>query len=87
MRDSFEYKTAKALLELKKSAFEILLDLEKMIIKAKAITDTAEHADYLKSEVLPTMKKLRAVADSMETLTAESYWPMPTYGDLLFGVR
>ncbi len=87
MRDSFEFETAKSLIELKKSAFGVLSKLEKNISEAKAILDTAKHADYLKSEVLPTMKKLRALADSMEALTAESYWPMPTYGDLLFGVR
>ena len=28
-----------------------------------------------------------AVADEAETQTAEKYWPFPTYGDLLFGVR
>ena len=33
------------------------------------------------------MSSLRAVADEAESVTAESYWPFPTYGDLLFGVR
>jgi len=33
------------------------------------------------------MAKLRAAADEAEVLTDRSYWPFPTYGDLLFGVR
>jgi glutamine synthetase len=32
------------------------------------------------------MAALRAVCDEAETVTAASYWPFPTYGDLLFGV-
>ena len=33
------------------------------------------------------MAALRAVADEAETQTSEKYWPFPTYGELLFGVR
>ena len=86
MRGSFEFHTAKALLLLKKNAFESLLNLEKMIKKASAFDQTAERAFYFKSDVLPEMAKLRAIVDGMEALTAEDYWPIPTYGDLLFGV-
>ena len=32
------------------------------------------------------MQELRAVADELELNTAESYWPFPTYGDLLFSI-
>ena len=32
------------------------------------------------------MHELRAVADELETLVAEEYWPFPTYGDLLFKI-
>ena len=35
-------------------------------------------------EVLPAMNALRAKVDAMECLTSSDYWPMPTYGDLLF---
>ena len=28
-----------------------------------------------------------AFADELETLTSKAYWPFPSYGDLLFGVR
>ena len=32
------------------------------------------------------MDKLRAAADKAETMTAEDYYPFPTYDKLLFGV-
>lgn len=33
------------------------------------------------------MEALRTVADTLETLVGRSYWPYPTYGELLFGVN
>ena len=41
----------------------------------------------IRDTVLGKMAALRAVADEAETHTAQDYWPFPTYGDLLFGVR
>ena len=32
------------------------------------------------------MAALRALCDKAEMLTAASYWPFPTYGELLFKV-
>ena len=32
------------------------------------------------------MSRLRAVCDEAETLTARSFWPFPTYSDILFYV-
>ena len=33
------------------------------------------------------MNALRAAADEAETLTAEEFWPFPTYEKLLFSVN
>jgi glutamine synthetase len=33
------------------------------------------------------MDALRVPADGLETLTGAEYWPFPTYGELLFGVK
>ena len=52
--------------------------------KAKSIIDESYK---IRDGVVPAMAKLRAVADEAESLTDRSYWPFPTYGDLLFGVR
>lgn len=43
-------------------------------------------ADYYKDTIIPAMNKLRSVADEIETLVGEKYWPYPTYGRMLFAV-
>lgn len=45
-----------------------------------------ERAQYYKNNIFTGMQELRAVADELETLVGESYWPFPTYGDLLFKI-
>ena len=47
----------------------------------------AVYEEALAEELIPAMGELRAVADESETQTAAKYWPFPTYGDLLFGVK
>ena len=48
--------------------------------------DVTAQAFYIRDRVLDAMSALRGVCDEAETITAASYWPFPTYGDLLFGV-
>ncbi len=86
MRTSFEFETGKKLSTLKLSAFKKVKQLETAAKKAQSIADWSKRADFYRDKVLGIMADLRKVVDEMETLTAEDYWPMPTYGDLLFGV-
>ena len=46
-----------------------------------------EAADSYRDVVIPAMASLRAVADEIETLVGEKYWPYPTYGRMLFSVE
>lgn len=41
----------------------------------------------IRDVVLVRMSELRMACDEAETLTAKKYWPFPTYGELLFGIR
>ena len=41
---------------------------------------------YYRKTIIPAMETARADADLLETLTDQSYWPYPTYSDLLFYV-
>ena len=41
-------------------------------------------ADYYSRVIVPAMDAVRAQADAMELLTDKTYWPFPTYSDLLF---
>ena len=61
--------------------------LEEALLNAGNICDSAALARYYREYVLSAMTELRACADELETMTASKYWPMPTYGELLFGVR
>ena len=76
--------------KLSASVEKILADAESLktkiagLSKAKSINDESYK---IRDGVVPAMAKLRAVADEAESLTDRSYWPFPTYGDLLFGVR
>ena len=62
-------------------------ELESAIMKYKMITDVTEASFMIRDVILQKMAELRVVCDEAETVTAEKYWPFPTYGDLLFGVR
>ena len=50
-----------------------------------AVPKDAESAsNYYKTCVIPAMNAMRTHADILEAHTAKSYWPYPTYSDLLF---
>lgn len=62
-------------------------ELEKAVMSLKEIADIQEKAVAIKDNVLVKMQELRVVADEAEVITADSIWPFPTYGEILFGVR
>jgi glutamine synthetase len=62
-------------------------DLEASLIKFKMIGDITEASCMIRDVILQKMAELRVVCDEAETLTAEKYWPFPTYEKLLFGVK
>ena len=49
------------------------------------VPEGAERASrYYHDTVIPGMKAIRTQADALEALTDKSYWPYPTYSDLLY---
>ncbi len=62
-------------------------DLEEAVLALKDCSSIERESYQIRDTILPLMSSLRAVADEAETMTAEKYWPFPTYGELLFGVR
>ena len=61
--------------------------LEGTLVKLKAAESIGEESEMIRDAVLVAMSELRVACDEAETMTAEKYWPFPTYGELLFGVR
>jgi glutamine synthetase len=41
-------------------------------------------ANHMYKNVIPAMNKVRTVADKLEKLVADDYWPLPTYREMLF---
>ena len=62
-------------------------DLEQALWQNQSAEDVLQESAGIRDHILPKMQQLRAVADEAETLTAQSSWPFPTYGQLLFGVE
>ncbi len=75
---AFESKTSD-------KAYSELKNLEKVLSKAKG--ESLELAMYYKDQVIPAMKKLRSEVDTLETCTSAEYWPLPTYGEMLFSIK
>ena len=62
-------------------------ELAAALVNLHSIDDIGEEANAIRDIILPKMGELRLPCDEAETLTSKKYWPFPTYGDLLFGVR
>lgn len=61
--------------------------LEKAIEELANVSDIKEESYGIRDNLLNKMAELREVADEAEIFTAQEYWPFPTYGELLFGVK
>ena len=62
-------------------------ELQSVIISLHDAKDVIDESVMIRDGVLPKMCELRLACDEAETLTEKSYWPFPTYGDILFSVR
>jgi glutamine synthetase len=83
---AYETESLKKISDLTASAHRNTQALETALSQTKAINDVTSRAVFYKDIVLPIMDNLRADADALEDIVSAEYWPIPTYGDLLFGV-
>ncbi len=72
---------------LNEEAYLAVHELQEAELCARHTEGARAQAECYRDRVIPAMKRLRAAVDEMETMTASSYWPHPSYGDLTFGVR
>ena len=82
----FETTLANTLGALTASAAGKVRALER-VLNELPNTDSLTLARYYREHVLKAMDSLRVDIDEMERLTASSFWPLPTYSDLLFSVN
>ena len=60
--------------------------LQAVTAETNAIQDGCQMANAFHDKVVPAMAALRAPVDELELLVDKDYWPVPTYGDLMFEV-
>ena len=73
--------------DLAEEAFSVTENLKAEAAEAASLPDAEASAIAFKERVIPTMEALRHTVDAMEEYTAIDAWPVPTYGELTFGVR
>lgn len=84
---TFEEKTVTRLSSLTSIAYSEVNDLSSAIMALNTIGNVTEEAFYIKDKIVPAMNVLRATVDEAETICGAEYWPVPTYGELLFSVK
>ncbi len=83
----YESGLVTALSEHTEAIAEKTLVLEDALQKVHTAPDIVAEATLVRDLLLPAMEQLRRPCDEAELITAKDYWPFPTYGDLLFGVK
>ncbi|MBQ7173489.1 MAG: glutamine synthetase III [Clostridia bacterium] len=62
-------------------------ELQSAVIALPGTGEILAEAETIRDVILPKMCELRLACDEAETLTDKTYWPFPTYSDILFSVR
>ncbi len=68
-------------------AYAVVGELESALASTNAIAEAPKMSLAFRMKVIPIMDKARAIIDGLEPLVEASAWPVPSYGELLFGVR
>jgi len=59
--------------------------LKKLISQAESFEeDSYNKACFIKDNIFTQMETLRELIDDLEKILDRNYWPMPTYGDIMF---
>ena len=84
---AYETGIVRKLSELTDRIAEKVDELQSAEISLRDADGVIAESAMIRDSVLPKMCELRVACDEAETLTARSYWPFPTYADILFSVR
>ena len=82
----FEKTLVKKLSELALKIYKGSDCLKRAVMQLADAKDIIDESEMIRDTVLPAMGELRVPCDEAEKLTAKSFWPFPTYGDILFSV-
>jgi glutamine synthetase len=84
---AYEVSVISKISGLADSIYEYTEKLEEAIDKLDECADTISESKSIRDNVIPVMEKLRSFADEAEIHVSSEYWPLPSYGEMLFSVR
>ncbi len=84
---AFELETAAKLSEHLSECSAVAKELDENIKRVSTVPENYTRAVQSRDTLLPKMAKLRRIVDELELCCSADYWPMPTYGDILFSVN
>ena len=87
LRCTHEIKLLEQLSTLTDQIAQGMEALEVVTDRVEQMEDVTATSEAVRDKMLPAMVQLRQAVDQAETITASSFWPYPSYGQLLFGVR
>ena len=83
----YETTIIKKLSDISAFVFDKITVLESETLALKNLKNSVEIANNFRDIIIPLMEEIRVAVDEAETITCAEYWPYPSYGDLLFGVK
>lgn len=84
---SIELEAAEKILTLEKNMASACRELDALLGETASFADVRETAVFFHDKILDKMNELRSVVDELEMLVGGDFWPVPTYGDILFSVK
>ena len=63
---------------------EAIFALEKVNAVHEGEEGSLDHAKYVQKKQVPAMEAVREVADRLEKVVPDSFWPLPKYSEILF---
>jgi glutamine synthetase len=69
------------------AAYKKLECLEKSVLEVKNISDALAMAKFYRERIFTDMLTLRGTVDELEAMVGGSYWPYPTYAEILYSVK
>ncbi len=84
--NSVEFELLTRLTAANKEIFTLTSSLKNAVASAERSANNYEKACEYRNTILKIMADIRKFADSAESAVPNSYWPYPTYGDLLFKI-
>ena len=83
----YEKSIVEKLSSLADQIYQKAEELEETAGRINGTEEIIRESQLIRDEILPRMQDLRNLADKAEIYVSREYWPLPSYGELLFSVK